>query len=87
MNMGGLLATLILSGLILRLRSMRFRADGTTDRATRRGLGLVALVLPLAGLALPYIPWRNMGALMITGTVRSLSTATRWGPADDTDPQ
>lgn len=87
MNMGGLAATLILSSLIFRLRSVRFRGVSATDRATRHGLGLVAVCLPIAGVALPFIPWRVMAVAIVVTTVGCLALILLLGGSRvDTEP-
>ena len=40
--------------------------------AARRGLGLLALVLPIAGVVLPFFPWKMMAALILLLTAGGL---------------
>ncbi len=94
MNFGGLVATLALSGLALLIRRTGPRVGLAPDRATRRGLGLLALILPIAGLSLPFVPWRIMAILIVIVLVGSLmallplagrATISRRGPGHPDD--
>lgn len=72
MNPGGLVATLALSGLALGIRRAGPGGGMPSCPTARRGLGLLALVLPIAGVVLPFVPWRTMAVLILLLTVGGL---------------
>jgi len=72
MNPGGLVATLALSGLALGIRRAGAGGGRAWSPTTRRGLGLLALLLPIAGVVLPFVPWRTMAILILLLTAGGL---------------
>ncbi|HEX7878701.1 MAG TPA: hypothetical protein VF720_04795, partial [Candidatus Eisenbacteria bacterium] len=82
MNLRGLLATLILSAVLLWLRAaLPASAEGDT-RFQRRGLLVLAVVLPVAGLLIPLVPWRVAAVAIVVSTVVAVVAVRHRLPGD-----
>jgi hypothetical protein len=84
MNYRVLAATLLLSSVILWLRSAIPSAGTADDRWQRRGLLVLALLLPPAGVAVGLLPWRVAAALIAAAAgLGVLVVRRRLPPTDD----
>jgi len=83
MNLRGLAATLILSAVLLWLRAALPASAGGETRFQRRGLLILAAILPVAGLILPVVPWRVAAVAIVLGTAVAVVTVRHRLPGDN----
>jgi hypothetical protein len=83
MNLRGLLATLLVSAVLVWLRAAIPAAGNADTRFQRRGLLVLAGLLPIAGLVVPLLPWRVAAVGIVLATAVAVVAIRHRLPADD----